>query len=780
MSAGRLVGRALFVLVGVALGAAVTEASLHLLPGLVPLTIRVTLADKEFRTTRPHGRFDFVFRPDLDTLYTPTAEMSYRLKTIRAPDPTIGLRDDGWSGAPWAVALGDSFTSGMGVELEQTWPERLETSLGRDVVNLGVDGYTSPQETALLLGVGLPLAPKVALYLVNFNDAGESVKYLDASKQRARDFSALAEGIAEAPHARPLAAASDAATTICGWVAPLKPRPQPRVVTTFDAPTELSVGEGRGFTLVARFVAPAGVAKSKRPRRMLRVAGPERGVELMLLQDGRVRVDLGGDPQQLLTSHVLENRAPNAVHAVAVEVAPDGAVTIAVDDQTARRVLYPRREPFGGALTLSASDPQAGGASEARALREVRWYDEALAPLDALRDDATAADGGPRGPWINDAGKGAGLRSFLDGEGRLHVAALGRATALEAVATRPLARDRPTHLACVASATGLELFVDGTPAGSASGQVALPCLHDLLLGRDGDGRAFVGALGTTGVFARKLDAAELARLATRAADGSAPLPEGAVAAAATALWRFRSSDVHVFDDGSGSGHPALARGEFSLDEEGFVRLAGRGGVEVRARPELEGVAVDSGHSEAGRSPIFLLELLHLFRRDGLYALSAAETSDWLPFRSGPIDQVFRKSAVEGRLFRPDRNALEFCEGVGNVLESLDEARRACERAGVKLVAITSASKEAVYFPQAKAELGDAIVNSARPDWVQRSVEQWCTENGVACISLLAPLRAAAEKGENLYFRIDAHWNANGHRVAAAAIEAGLRELGVLR
>ncbi len=64
--------------------------------------------------------------------------------------------------------------------------------------------------------------------------------------------------------------------------------------------------------------------------------------------------------------------------------------------------------------------------------------------------------------------------------------------------------------------------------------------------------------------------------------------------------------------------------------------------------------------------------------------------------------------------------------------------------------------------------------------MQRAVAEWCAQNGVPCIALLEPLRAAAAKRENLYFRIDPHWNAAGHRVAAEAIEAGLQQLGLLR
>jgi hypothetical protein len=512
MNAGRAIGRVLFVLGGVVLGAAAVEATLQFVPGLVPLTIRVTLADQEFRTTRPHGRFGFVYRTDLDTLYVPTAEMSYRLRTLRAPDPAIGLRDDGWSGAPWAVATGDSFTAGMGVESDESWVERLETRLRRDVVNLGVEGYGSQQETAILREIGLPLGPKVALYLVDFNDPGDCVKYLDAAAQHACDSAALADAIGQAPHRRRVAQAEDAATTIAGWVAPLRPRPTPRHVVASSDVGSTSFDAKGGGTLVARFVAPAGEKKGKRTP-LLKVVNADGGLDLLLLPGGRVRVDFGGDPQRLVTSDPLAG-APDAVHTAVLVSAADGAMTLAVDDQPARRVRFPDLAPFAGKLKLEVSPNLRDRAGE---LREVRWFEEALAPWDALRDDAggdaaTAGVTGPRGAWINSLAA-TGIHSIVDREGRLHVVALGAGPPLEVVATRPVARDRPTHLACIASATGLELFVDGAPAGSASGKVVQPCLQGVVLGREGGGRGFVGALGSTCVFPMRLDAAALTYVA---------------------------------------------------------------------------------------------------------------------------------------------------------------------------------------------------------------------------------------------------------------------------
>lgn len=61
-----------------------------------------------------------------------------------------------------AVALGDSFTEGMGVATEQTWPARLSQA-GLPTYNLGVQGYAPSQLAGTFRQYGIPLAPKVVI-----------------------------------------------------------------------------------------------------------------------------------------------------------------------------------------------------------------------------------------------------------------------------------------------------------------------------------------------------------------------------------------------------------------------------------------------------------------------------------------------------------------------------------------------------------------------------------------------------------------------------------------
>ncbi len=75
------------------------------------------------------------------------------------------------------VALGDSITFGNNLEPEETWPEQLERSFedqGRqvDVLDLGVPGYDTCQEVALLEHVGLRFHPDLVVLGFCVNDLG--------------------------------------------------------------------------------------------------------------------------------------------------------------------------------------------------------------------------------------------------------------------------------------------------------------------------------------------------------------------------------------------------------------------------------------------------------------------------------------------------------------------------------------------------------------------------------------------------------------------------------
>ena len=77
---------------------------------------------------------------------------------------------------PRLLALGDSFTFGLGVRSDQTWPAQLETRLasratpGTQVTNAGTISYGVFQELDLLRSRGLTTRPKVVVHALYWND----------------------------------------------------------------------------------------------------------------------------------------------------------------------------------------------------------------------------------------------------------------------------------------------------------------------------------------------------------------------------------------------------------------------------------------------------------------------------------------------------------------------------------------------------------------------------------------------------------------------------------
>ncbi len=100
----------------------------------------------------------------------------------RRPLNTRGYRDLERSltkpeGVKRAVCLGDSFTWGVGVLFDDTWPQRLERLLARErgerweAVNLGEPGLNTVQEASKLAAEGLAYQPDVVVLAYVLNDS---------------------------------------------------------------------------------------------------------------------------------------------------------------------------------------------------------------------------------------------------------------------------------------------------------------------------------------------------------------------------------------------------------------------------------------------------------------------------------------------------------------------------------------------------------------------------------------------------------------------------------
>jgi lysophospholipase L1-like esterase len=105
------------------------------------------------------------------------------------------------AGARRVVCLGDSFTWGVGVLFDDTWPQRVERLLARDggrweAVNLGEPGLNTVQEAAKLEAEGLAYEPDVVVLAYVLNDSEDANA---AEARRAADWLAEKRTAAEVP-----------------------------------------------------------------------------------------------------------------------------------------------------------------------------------------------------------------------------------------------------------------------------------------------------------------------------------------------------------------------------------------------------------------------------------------------------------------------------------------------------------------------------------------------------------------------------------------------------
>ena len=113
-------------------------------------------------------------REDIDFTYTiRTNSRSIRYREIPAKKAAGEFR---------VVVLGDSFTEGVGVEAEQTWPALIEKSFGDTnygkntlFINCGLIGAGPAQYTRILQRIGLEYNPDLVLLVLFANDVADTI-----------------------------------------------------------------------------------------------------------------------------------------------------------------------------------------------------------------------------------------------------------------------------------------------------------------------------------------------------------------------------------------------------------------------------------------------------------------------------------------------------------------------------------------------------------------------------------------------------------------------------
>ena len=172
-------GKALAILFGIVFAILLLEILGRALPvSLLPTALHTLIEEMAIGTRRyslVHNDLKHTIKPGTDfELKQP--EFVFRFKTnLNFPD--AGFRGGTLGGPVWGIALGDSFTFGSGVNQEATWVARLATLANRDVLNLGVPGYSPTQYTRALEKYGLSLSPKIIFYALYTNDLVDSISF---------------------------------------------------------------------------------------------------------------------------------------------------------------------------------------------------------------------------------------------------------------------------------------------------------------------------------------------------------------------------------------------------------------------------------------------------------------------------------------------------------------------------------------------------------------------------------------------------------------------------
>ena len=156
-------------------GMVVIEAVVCLVPDLIPPRIRAEYFYSNSEGlppgTVPDTEVGYKYVPNLSGITVPFGRhQTYPISTVSLGHEDIGFRDDGLDGEPFAIVLGDSLVACDGVDREECWVELLERKMGKDFANLGVSGYGPDLQGRMLNTYGLPLEPKLVVWVFFAND----------------------------------------------------------------------------------------------------------------------------------------------------------------------------------------------------------------------------------------------------------------------------------------------------------------------------------------------------------------------------------------------------------------------------------------------------------------------------------------------------------------------------------------------------------------------------------------------------------------------------------
>jgi hypothetical protein len=139
-------------------------------------------------------------------------------------------------------------------------------------------------------------------------------------------------------------------------------------------------------------------------------------------------------------------------------------------------------------------------------------------------------------------------------------------------------------------------------------------------------------------------------------------------------------------------------------------------------------------------------------------------------------------------FRQSKDWSAAADVFGRIIET-------CKSRDIRIVFVYAPSAPAVVLPLAKDRIPASALRAfmayriknlppaeefkaqlfERLDVQERMVAELCRQRGAEFISLTAPLREAAARGEQVYYTYDQHWTARGQAIAADTIAKHLKE-----
>jgi len=177
-------------------------------------------------------------------------------------------------------------------------------------------------------------------------------------------------------------------------------------------------------------------------------------------------------------------------------------------------------------------------------------------------------------------------------------------------------------------------------------------------------------------------------------------------------------------------------------------------------------------------PPWLRRLAHhlmLARLSLLYMSRPTAPPAFHKVKTATLDFVFfdiKEAPPEAAEVR-DKNS-----GAWELIEAaLAGAQDTCVRHGITLIVVYCPDKSHTYWHLARRYRSrPGPVNLG---WIEDRLRAYCRQHAVRFADLTPTFQNRGKAGEQLYFRLDGHWNAAGNALAAQVLDAYLREQGLL-